>query len=88
LANRLRQSRQAQEYRLKDVVGIGGIVDQSPGRTQHHWPVPVEQNLERPMVIGVNELPQKMRVRLASGLIRHLAEAVSQGLNGALGHIG
>jgi hypothetical protein len=87
-ANRVRQSRQAQEYCLKDVVGIGSIADQAPSGTEHHWPVPVEQNLERPLVVRVNELPQKMRVRLARGLTRHSAQAVYQGPNGELGHIG
>ena len=86
--NRLRQPRQAQERRLKYVVGIGGIVDQAAGRPEHHRAVPFEENLEGPVVIGLDELPQELAVRLAPGFGGHLVEEVSQGLNGTAGHTG
>jgi hypothetical protein len=56
--NRLRQPGQAQKYSLKNVVGIGGIVDQTAGRAQHHRPVPVEKEFEGSMVVAINESPQ------------------------------
>jgi hypothetical protein len=86
--NRLRQPGQTQECRLIYVVGIGRIVDQSAGCTQHHCSVSVEQDFEGAMVVGIDESPQKLAVGLELGFIGHFVEEVPQGLNGSPGHTG
>ena len=88
LANGDSATSEQQKSGLKDIFGVRLAAQNATGDAQHHWPMPAEQNLKRPMVVGVNELPQKMCVRLGSSLIRNLTEEVSQGLNTALGHIG
>jgi hypothetical protein len=50
--------------------------------------VAVEEDFEGSMVVSLNELLQKLAVRLARGLVGHFVEEVSQGLNGTPGHVG
>jgi hypothetical protein len=50
--------------------------------------MPAEKNFESVMVVGINELPQKLAIRLDRGFIGHFVEEVSQGLDGTSGHIG
>jgi hypothetical protein len=50
--------------------------------------VPVEEDFEGSMVVSLDELPQKLAIRLAVGFVGHFVEEVSQGLSGTPGHTG